>query len=62
MTDLETMLYTSLRAYPCRCMYKRTPSGQPVFDTTVFTEGGRVLERQCSRCAAVASYESHGQA
>ena len=53
MTELETLLYASLQAYPCRCTYARLPSGQPLFK-----EGERVLEKQCSRCVAVASYDS----
>jgi hypothetical protein len=51
-TELETLLYTALKIYPCRCAYTRAPNGQ-----AVFKEGERILERRCSRCIAVAIYE-----
>jgi hypothetical protein len=51
-TELQKQLYDSLVMYPCRCIYVRATNGQPLFK-----EGKRVLEKQCSRCAAIASYE-----
>jgi len=51
-TELQKQLYDSLVMYPCRCIYVRAANGQPLFK-----EGKRVLEKQCSRCAAIASYE-----
>jgi hypothetical protein len=53
MTELETALYVALKMYPCRCVYARTTSGQPLFK-----EGVRVLEKQCSRCVACALYDT----
>jgi hypothetical protein len=51
-SKLQDQLYASLIVYPCRCAYVRTANGQPLFKA-----GERVLEKQCSRCAAIAEYE-----
>ena len=53
MTPLETALYVALKPFPCRCAYVRAPNGRPLFD-----KGERVLEKQCSRCVALAMYDS----
>jgi len=50
MTLLE-QLYAALQSSPCRCVYERS-KGRPVF-----VKGERVLEKRCSRCAAIAAYQ-----
>lgn len=49
MTALETQLYTSLAAMPCRCQM----AGGPKWHFRAQT----IVDRPCSRCTAVAAYE-----
>jgi hypothetical protein len=50
MTELETLLYTALKAMPCRCQMV----GGPKWHFRAKME----VAKQCSRCAAIAAYES----
>jgi hypothetical protein len=44
-------LYVALKAYPCRCTYQRLGV------VPLWKAGERVLEKPCSRCVALATYE-----
>jgi hypothetical protein len=56
---LAAMLYGPLKSRQCLCDYERNSKGVPIWVTP---EGGgeimRKLIRQCSRCAALSTYEA----
>jgi hypothetical protein len=49
VTELDTILYNSLRLYPCRCRMK----GGEKWHLRAQTE----VEMQCSRCIALEEYD-----
>jgi hypothetical protein len=57
-TALETQLYRSLKAMPCRCEFKRDRKGVPVWEGAPLA---RARISRCSRCVGVEEYESRYQ-
>lgn len=52
--SLALSLYTSLKAYPCRCEYARS-NGVALWQGVPLE---RVLISTCSRCAALEAFEA----
>lgn len=56
--ELLEQMYLALKSVPCRCKYKRVGS-VPLWAKNEATGAvGRILEEQCSLCAAIDRYEA----
>jgi hypothetical protein len=55
-SDLEMLLFLSLRATPCRCEYERI-ANVPTWHKGTGGELERKLVKRCSRCVAVYNFE-----